>query len=53
MALGSQPTGLLSPDAGWPAIFQADIRREWNQLDVALSLVEEGISLCRQIASLA
>src|ERR1700704_5196616 len=41
------------PEVGWPTFFQADILREWNQLDTALSLAEEGISLCQQTSSIA
>jgi ATP/maltotriose-dependent transcriptional regulator MalT len=35
----------------WPSIFQAEILREWNQLDTALELVTEAISLCKQTKS--
>jgi len=50
--LGTKPGELVLPEVGWPTFFQADILREWNQLDAALSLVEEGISLCRQTSSI-
>ena len=39
-------------DGGWPAIFRADILREWNTLDNACSLAEEAVPLCRQAESL-
>ena len=51
--LGTKPGERVLPEVGWPAIFQADILREWNQLDAALSLAEEGISLCQQTSSIA
>jgi len=51
--LGTKPGERVLPEVGWPAIFQADTLREWNQLDAALSLVEEGISLCQQTSSIA
>jgi LuxR family maltose regulon positive regulatory protein len=43
-----QSTGLVFSDVGWPAIFRADILREWNDLDTARSLAEEAVSLCLQ-----
>ncbi len=49
---GEQPAGLVFSDGGWPAIFRADILREWNTLDNACSLAEEAVSLCRQAESL-
>src|SRR6266581_9503345 len=33
---------------GYSSAIQADILREWNELDRALKLTEEGISLCGQ-----
>jgi len=50
--LGEQLAGVVLPDRGYPTVFQAEILREWNQLDAALSLAQEGISLCEQIESL-
>ena len=47
-----QSAGPVFSDGGWPAIFRADILREWNTLDNACSLAEEAISLCRQAESL-
>jgi LuxR family transcriptional regulator, maltose regulon positive regulatory protein len=49
--LGKHEEGFLSPDVGWPAIFHAEVLREWNQLDEALSLAREAISLCQQVES--
>jgi hypothetical protein len=51
--LGSNLEGCMLPDAGWPAALKADILREWNQPDLALSLVQEAISLCQQTESSA
>jgi LuxR family maltose regulon positive regulatory protein len=50
--LGKQPGGLQLPDVGWPTVWQAEILRERNQLDAALSLAQEAISLCQQIESI-
>jgi LuxR family maltose regulon positive regulatory protein len=52
MQLGEKPGGLILPDVGWPAAFQAEILREWNQLDAALSLAQEALARCQQTASL-
>jgi LuxR family maltose regulon positive regulatory protein len=49
--LGIQPGGFIVPDVGWPTLWQADILREWNQLDAARALIEEALSLCRQTES--
>ncbi|HEX3641557.1 MAG TPA: LuxR C-terminal-related transcriptional regulator, partial [Ktedonobacteraceae bacterium] len=43
--------GLVLPDACWPTLLQAEILREWNELDAALALVEEAIPLCKQVTS--
>ncbi len=51
MQLRTQSAGFVLPAVGWPMLLQADILREWNQLDAALALVEEAISLCKQTAS--
>jgi len=53
MQLGTKPEELMLPEVGWPAPLQADILREWNKLDDALSLAEESILLCKQTTSLA
>ncbi|HEX3642220.1 MAG TPA: LuxR family transcriptional regulator, partial [Ktedonobacteraceae bacterium] len=50
--LGRQTGGPHSPDVGWPSMFQAEILREWNQLDTAHSLAQEAIELCRQTPSI-
>jgi LuxR family maltose regulon positive regulatory protein len=47
------PGGLVLPDGGWPSFWQAEVLREWNQLDAALSLAEEAILLCKQTSSIA
>jgi LuxR family maltose regulon positive regulatory protein len=52
LQLGTLPTGLVLPEVGWPTIFQADILREWNELDAALSSVQEALSQCKQVKSL-
>src|SRR5260370_25623947 len=46
--LGTKPGGLLAPEAGHPAVWQAELLREWNQLDAARALIEEAIPLCKQ-----
>jgi len=49
--LGRQLGGPQLPYVGWPLAFQAEILREWNELDAARALVEEAISLCKQTRS--
>jgi LuxR family maltose regulon positive regulatory protein len=49
--LGTPSRGFVLPDVGWPMIWQAEILREWNQLDAARALVEEAIPLCQQAGS--
>jgi LuxR family transcriptional regulator, maltose regulon positive regulatory protein len=49
--LGAQVGRFILPDVGWPTLWQADILREWNQLDAAHALAEEAISLCQQTGS--
>jgi LuxR family maltose regulon positive regulatory protein len=51
MQLGKGRRELVLPDVGWPALFQAEILREWNQLDMALLLVKEAVSQCKQTTS--
>ena len=46
---GKQPGALVPPRIGWPIALQAEVLREWNDLDTALSLAEEGIKLCQQL----
>ena len=41
------------PQVGWIALFQAEILREWNQLDAAQALISEAIELCQQVESIA
>jgi LuxR family transcriptional regulator, maltose regulon positive regulatory protein len=43
----------VSPWSGCPALFQAEILREWNQLDAARALAEEAIRQCQQHISIA
>jgi LuxR family maltose regulon positive regulatory protein len=52
MLLGTNLQGLVLPEVGWSAVFQADILREWNHLDAALSLIEEALLQCEQTKSL-
>jgi LuxR family maltose regulon positive regulatory protein len=51
--LGKQPGELVLPNVGWPALFQAEILREWNQLAEALTLVSESIEQCKQTESMS
>jgi LuxR family maltose regulon positive regulatory protein len=51
--MGTEPGELVLSDVGYPTVFQAEILREWNELDAALSLAEEAISLCEQTTLLA
>lgn len=53
MLLGTQQLGIVLPDVGWPALFQANLLREWNQLDAARALVSEGIEQCKQTESMS
>jgi ATP/maltotriose-dependent transcriptional regulator MalT len=50
--LGTLPTGSKLPDVGFPAVLQAEVLHEWNELDAARSLATEGISLYEQTNSL-
>ncbi len=52
LQLGVLPGMLVQPEVGWPALLQAEILREWNQLDKARSLIEEALSVCQQAESL-
>jgi len=47
--LGNEPEAFVLPRIGWPTLFQAEVLREWNELDTALSLAEEAIKLCQQL----
>jgi LuxR family maltose regulon positive regulatory protein len=51
MQLRTQSADFTLSEVGWPMLLHADILREWNQLDAALALAEESISLCKQTAS--
>ena len=48
MHLGSQAKASSLADMGWPMFFHGDVLREWNDLRMARSLVEEGLELCKQ-----
>ncbi len=48
MLLGQQSGGIVLPEVGFASSVQADILREWNDLDAALSLAKEAILLCEQ-----
>ena len=51
--LGKTQSGdVLFPEVGWPALLQADMLREWNEVGTALELAEEARSLCEQTTSL-
>src|SRR5207245_1674963 len=41
IVLGRKPGAFVLPVIGWPMIWQAEVLREWNQLEAAHSLVEE------------
>ncbi len=43
----------MLPEVGYPIAYQAEIMREWNDLDAARSLAEEGLSLYKQVESMA
>jgi len=49
--LGRKPGGPPLPDVGYPALFQAEILREWNQLDAASTLAKEALAQCQQSTS--
>jgi len=49
--LGKQPGGITLPDVGLPCSCQAELLREWNELDAALTLAEKAISLSKQAES--
>ncbi|HEX3643143.1 MAG TPA: LuxR C-terminal-related transcriptional regulator, partial [Ktedonobacteraceae bacterium] len=50
--LGIQPGKPMLPDVSLPIALQAEVLREWNQLDAALELAEEAISLSPQAATI-
>jgi LuxR family maltose regulon positive regulatory protein len=45
---GTGPTGLPSVEVGVAYMHQAHILHEWNQLDAALTLVQQGLDLTEQ-----
>jgi LuxR family maltose regulon positive regulatory protein len=47
------PGELMAPYVGYPALFQADILREWNQLDGLPTFVSDSIELCKQTESMS
>ncbi|HEX3640034.1 MAG TPA: LuxR C-terminal-related transcriptional regulator, partial [Ktedonobacteraceae bacterium] len=49
--LGRKPGAFVLPAVGWPMVWQAEVLREWNQLEAARSLVKEAIQLCEQLES--
>jgi LuxR family maltose regulon positive regulatory protein len=49
--MGSKPGASVLPAVGWPMLWQAEVLREWSQLEAARSLVEEAIQLCEQLES--
>ncbi len=49
--LGSKPGAFVLPAVGWSIVWQAEVLREWNQLEAARSLVEEAIQLCERLES--
>jgi LuxR family maltose regulon positive regulatory protein len=50
--LGTPPTGSKLPDVGFLALLQAEVLREWNELDAARAQATESISLYEQTNSL-
>jgi LuxR family maltose regulon positive regulatory protein len=51
LLLGSKQGAFVLPAGGQPMIWQAEVLREWNQLEVARSLVEEAIQFWEQTES--
>jgi LuxR family maltose regulon positive regulatory protein len=51
IVLGRKPGTFVLPMVGWPMLWQAEVLREWNQLEAAHALAEEGIGLCEQMES--
>jgi LuxR family maltose regulon positive regulatory protein len=44
--LGTQPGGFVISEVSWPTFWQAEVLREWNQLDRLQESVEEALLLC-------
>ena len=53
MQVGKQPGGRELPHVSLPAFYQAEVLRERNHLDAALSLIKEAIFLSEQVESYA
>jgi len=49
--LGSKPGAYVLPAVSWPMLWQAEVLREWSQLETARSLAEEALGLCEQLES--
>ena len=52
MLRATQLGGPPLAERGYVLLFQAELLREWNDIDAALSLAEEAISLCQQAESI-
>jgi LuxR family maltose regulon positive regulatory protein len=48
---GTASDGSRLPEAGWSMSWQAEILREWNELDAARSLAVEAVAVCEQAIS--
>ena len=53
MQLGRKSEGRVLPDVSYPMLLQAEMLREWNELDAARTLAKEAIYGCEQIKSAA
>jgi LuxR family transcriptional regulator, maltose regulon positive regulatory protein len=47
----TKPNGHPSREIGWSYVYHANVLREWNQLDAALEMVLQGLSLSWQTGS--
>jgi LuxR family maltose regulon positive regulatory protein len=47
--LGKKSDAYVPPAVGWPMVWQAEVLREWNQLDAALFCIEEAIKLLAEL----
>ena len=52
MLRATQPGSPPLAERGYVLLFQAELLREWNDINAALSLAEEAISLCQQAESI-
>lgn len=52
MLSGRKPAGDVLPEVGYPTLLQAEVLREWNQMDTALALTKEALVLCKQVKTL-